>query len=446
MAICRWLMALSLALALSSALTMRTAIFFVVSAIVVAGLPSSALQAQSRTFADEVKVTFAEVILNEDCTRAIESLGPTVIALAVPGQDFGVPITFETGEASGLGPECRLYNGAVLDLRLNRPARYLAFNRSGTLQVTLYRDQDFQVFSDETSGLGGRFEYDNAGGFNRVVLTETGVGQVSYTALDDLQLGFNSVAISALTTFDVMGVNTCGASIALTDGVDSSGGSLQFTDDSGVVCGLAAGELLSINAALPFTRWDATVQGSILVDTEASSVTIQRETPAFFQWREGGQFSTMTLSATTGDVLLDDLRLTWDVQPTLSLDLTVVVDGLVSCDAYINANREIVATASVQREGDPAPLMTEMGCALGSGNELRLMLPTLQHALQLQVTGQPIMVQLYRNDELMLTTAVQGEGDRRTISAVGGFDAVAIGASLVGPSTLGDVQFFAIDG
>lgn len=135
-----------------------------------------------------IHITFDEIPSNETCSAAINTYQPDLSALDLPSPDFGAALISNSAEASGLGPECRFGPGAGIHIFLSQPAVGIGFNRYGTATVVL-RLRGIQVgIIDTPSGLGGRYERAENGGFDEIVLAES--TNAAPLSLDDLQITF----------------------------------------------------------------------------------------------------------------------------------------------------------------------------------------------------------------------------------------------------------------
>lgn len=352
----------------------------------------------------------------DDCSTAIQAVAADrVYAVQAGGRLDRAPLIDETGEASGTAPECWLFSGASLDLYLNQPATALAFNRSGTVRVQLYRGAAL-IYETTSSGLGGRFDYGHAGGFNRVLLTEAGDGGSSYVVLDDLQIDLPVATTSYLTRFEAMGVDSCGEQIAIPGVVTAAGGMVQAGQ-----CVIAAGEAVTITSAIPLQSWDAIFTGTATltvsaadtssdVESDAETVAdIRATTATFIQTRYDGPVGQITIRAGAEAATLDNLRLTW------ALPEPVIYSGI---------------------GGSPIDI------TLTNGNETTLSHSDTLWALSAVVDGD-LLIQAYRDGQLVDVWRGHGAASARLATFWGGFDTLVLSeATRSGTTTLTDVRLY----
>lgn len=340
-----------------------------------------------------IVVTFAEAPALEDCVQAIHTVGGSrIIAEHDGGALDRLPIIMASGEASGTTPECWLYSGAALDVRLNQPATTVAFNRSGTVWVQVYRNNAL-IHETESSGLGGRYTYQQGGGFNRIIIREAGEGSTSYVALDDLQLEVPDLTASHLTRFEAMGVDTCTDQLDLPDWVTAEGGVLVNG-----ACAIAAGDTLTISVTRPFQYWDALIDGDltlILHTTRAAEPpqALLTDGAIFVGERDPADYVRLQLVGGAGGATVDDLRLTWVLSDPR-------VDGaVVGC--------------------------VEGACHLSAGESVTLNMPAPMWAVALTVSGD-VLVQGWRDGSLVDVWRGVGSGGVRVVTFWAGIDVLVI--------------------
>lgn len=348
--------------------------------------------AQSST-PSAIVVTFAEAPPLEDCVRAISAAaGSRIIADHDGGALDRLPIINDSGEASGTAPECWLYSGAALDLRLNQAATSIAFNRSGTVWVQLYRNNAL-VHEAESSGLGGRYTYQHGGGFNRIIIREAGDGPASYVALDDLQLDVPDLTVSHLTRFAAMGATSCAEQLAIPDWLTADGGTLING-----ACTIASGEALTIRSTRPFQYWDAVISGEVTLLLQTTSAaespqTVATDGPYFVQERDPADYVQLQIVGGTDGATVTDIRLTWVLADP-------VADGA-------------------------AAACPDGVCSLAAGEAITLNFPAPLWAAALTVSGD-VLIEAFRDGELVDVWRGSGLAGVRVVAFWGGFDTLII--------------------
>lgn len=185
---------------------------WLIAIVIILSIPLHPANGQTAPAGESVHVNFSEVQAYSDCTDAINLYAPSLHATLLKTSVFGPPLTFATGEASGISPECQLPSGTVLAISLNRRATHISFNRYGAADIDLYRNGEL-VFSDTTSGLGGRFAHTIGGGFDYVILSAANID--SPLLVDELTIRFPTHAMTIAVDFSIAAMDDdCAVSFA----------------------------------------------------------------------------------------------------------------------------------------------------------------------------------------------------------------------------------------
>jgi len=347
----------------------RAAVFACIFIVSLAWSTVGQTHAQS-AIPDVIRVGFNEAPLLEDCSRAIAQVGGTRLWVQQSNGELDrPPIINSSAEASGRAPECWLYDGASLEVWMNQPATAIRFHRSGTLRVQLYRENTL-VLEDVTSGLGGRYEYVNGRGFQRIVITEAGQGASSYAALDELVLETERLAVSHVVRFDAVGATNCAENIQRADWVMAQGGT--FDAERGA-CYLPPQTQLSISAAVPFQYWDVHIRGTgtILLAQPTRPAPQERgfraESTTFIQPSVPEDYTQMFIVAGEEGATLESLRLTWLLENPQRLYWS----STTTCADAVQGQHDIHAESDT-----PAPQVRDDACVFEMGATLRLQTPT----------------------------------------------------------------------
>lgn len=382
---------------------------------------------QSPSTGETVQISFGEVQPSSDCIDAINLYAPSVQATILDVGEFGAPFTVESAEASGLAPECQLAPATIMALTLNRRATAISFNRYGSAEVELYRNGDL-VYSDTTSGLGGRFERNMGGGFDYVIIRAANVD--SPLLLDELALQFPTHALTVRVDFsEASAGDDCAPSMAQFPFLQIiEAANLTITDTPAPhICHLEADSrlTLSVNRPLLGFGYDALLG---TVDARLTTAGLEQTSVSYsplgiaHQWSHDTGLESISITFTpTSAVDLDNI---WFAVALPEPPPIVTFGDAASCQAAIAAalpdatiTTDDAALVSTATAGGTAP-----ECELRQA--LRIDLAAPAHVLTFNYSGQ-LAVTLYQNEmpvgEMVLLT---GYPRQYNVSAV--FDAVVI--------------------
>lgn len=384
---------------------------WLIALVIILSIPLRPANGQTTPTGETLHINFSEVQAYSDCTDAINLYTPSLHATLLETSVFGPPLTFATGEASGISPECQLPSGTVLAISLNRRATHISFNRYGAAEIELYRNREL-VFSDTTSGLGGRFAHTIGGGFDYVILSAANID--SPLLVDELTISFPTHAMTVAVDFSTAAMDDdCAASFAhlpFLEVTEATAVSVINGNLGGWVCSFTPDSRLVIEADRPLIGFGYSGSGDIhgvVVGNgfQQRPVSYSILDIGDFQWAHevGAHTVDLTLPAESQAAELYHL---WF---TLSLDsplLTVDFSGVDSCKAAIEATLHGVIAHS---EGQA---IVSTGSAGGAAPECQLSQPLqidfTQAAAVLSFTfsGQ-LEVAFYHQEQLVMQTDEQ---------------------------------------
>lgn len=382
---------------------------------------------QSPSTGETVQISFGEVQPYSDCIDAINLYAPSVQATILDVGEFGAPFTVESAEASGLAPECQLAPATIMALTLNRRATAISFNRYGSAEVELYRNGAL-VYSENTSGLGGRFERSLGGGFDYVIIRAAQTD--SPLLLDELALQFPTHALTVRVDFSEANVGEdCAPSLTQFPFLQIiEAANLTITDTPAPhICHLEADSRLTLNVNRPLLGfgYDALLGA---VDSRLTTTGLE-QTPVSYsplgiahQWSHDTGLESISITFTpTSAVDLDNI---WFTIGLSEPPPTIAFGDAASCQAAIEAalpdatiTTDDAALVSTATAGGTAP-----ECELRQA--LRIDLREPAHALTFNYSGQMAVIFYLNNESIIEPRALEGFPRLYSVSAV--FDAVVI--------------------
>ena len=294
----------------------RVVLLSIVVVVLVGTLPPT-VAAQSTSPSHTIKIDFAGPA-DSDCVDAI-NFAPHIDARGFGSDDFGPPLLFDSGNASGNPAECGMFNGAGLELRFSRRVTRVEFNRAGTVRVQGFRTGEM-VLDDETSGLGGIAEYALGAGIDRLVIQEATGLRSGATYIDDLSITFPQTAVAHLITFD--DATDCENAFAnhylgapTIDGTSS----IETTPDmDGDHCFLAPNTTLTLMLPEPAIALRVDVVGIVEVAVSRFELVASRTIPVdglrpYIVIEPGSHFYLIEITAGTDGAHIDNLLLSYEI-------------------------------------------------------------------------------------------------------------------------------------
>lgn len=381
-----------------------------------------------------VTVNFTEAELDADCTAALNAYQPTLHASATAA-DLGPPIIIDGAEASGKRPECQFAPGASITLFTNRLAAGIAFNRSGTLFIELLRNGQ-SVYSDNSSGLGGRFEY-NGTMFNQIILTEpTGNAPVLW---DELAITFPTHAATTTVDFSENTPHTCLDAINAHPDLHSapasgSGVPEVIHDANGLddlwVCEFGPGNVLSVRLTRPAAgiRFDLLGAAQVQFFLNGDAVTPATEVagmPLHYTLTPG-PFNEIILTEASGSssFAFDNLQITYVLSGTnITVDFS---EAEPTCAAAINTHGLIANGDNALIESTSSSRRRAPECMLQPDSELIISLDRPAVALSFAHTGDGTITVFRDGQPVGLADQSVGPPGQFSYVVFGGFDQILI--------------------
>ncbi len=373
-----------------------------------------------------ITVSFDEVAIDALCADAFNAYAPDVtVAVLGDAGAFGPSIIADSGDASGIAPECQIAPGEGFVLELSRPAYGLSFNRYGTVGVTLLNNgdtvgRDYEV----SSGLGGRFERTEFVGFDRILLFED--SGTTPLLIDEMDITFDSPAVTTeVDFFEVDFGASCADAInmhpLLTATVDSTTDfATPFTSERSDAafdrpeCEFSPGNVLTVNFPQPAVTVSFDLYGGadlqlFLEGAQVGEVQDVSGLPIHYKRTRVGGFDQIVLTEPSGfsSFQLDNLTVTFLVEGERSF--IGFDDGIFeeACADVINAtDLEIVATVESSTDFEEPFIDTdfvlgaEPSCEFDPGNSLILTLPQPATAISFLLSG-GANVQLLRDGNVI---------------------------------------------
>jgi hypothetical protein len=371
-------------------------------------------------------ISFDEAGIDALCADALNAYSPDInVVVSGDAGAYGPSIVVESGEASGIAPECQLSPGDALVLHLNRPAYAISFNRYGTVRVSLTNNgSSVGVANDVSSGLGGRYERTEFVGFDQVILAED--SGTTPLQIDEIEIVFESPAVTNSVDFNEVGFDR-----ACIDAINTTP-MLSATDNSttdfapprtvgefdssfvGPICDFNPGNQLTINLpqpaiALSFDLYGGADLQLFLNGAQLGEAVDIQGLPTHYQRTTVGGFDQIVLTEPSGfsSFELDNLAVTFLVDgPVARIDFDGAAAGASCVDVIEAAGLDIAALAASSTDfatpviSDTYEAGATPACEFNPGNALTLTLPSTATSLSFTIYGGG-EVQLLRSGEVI---------------------------------------------